>query len=166
MKSFEERLEEAEGFADIFELVKEGVRKVYKTGRAGLTLGLAELGGSEDGWIGAFYPMGSNIIIMNKTPLRSIFQENPALFKPYSFHILLHEYLHSLGFIDEKTTRSIVYYISKELFGENHIVTKMAEDIGKYIPRIVYPPIEWQPEEELHIEMVEDFDRSSTEYIL
>jgi hypothetical protein len=166
MRTFEERLEKTEGLADIFELVKEGVRRIHKRGRAGLTLGLAELGGRENFWIGAFYPVGSNTIIVNKTPIRSIFQEKPSLFRPYIFHILLHEYLHSLGYLDEASTRKLARHISKELFGENHVVTKMAEDMGRFLPKIVYPPLGWQPGGKFHVEMVEDFDRSSTEYIM
>jgi hypothetical protein len=166
MKTFSERLGEAESFADIFEVVKEGVRKVFNIGRAGLTLGLAELGGDKNFWIGAFYPVGSNIIIVNKTPLRSIFRDKPELFKPYAFHVLLHEYLHSLGFLDEISTRELVYQISRELFGEDHIVTKIARNIEKYLPKVIYPSLDWKVDREFQIEVVKDFDRSNIEYIM
>ena len=48
------KLNDAKTLSDRFEIVKEVVRKVMKTSRAGLTLGLAEMGGGEDYWIGAF----------------------------------------------------------------------------------------------------------------
>lgn len=61
MKTFTEKLEEAKNVGDIFEIVKEGVRRTLNWSRAGLSLGLAELGISAGGAIGAFYPVGSNI---------------------------------------------------------------------------------------------------------
>lgn len=164
-KNFERRLEETESLADIFELVKRGVWKTHKKGRAGLTLGLAELGGSQAGFVGAFYPLGSNIIVMNKTPLRRIMDARPHLYKPYSFLILLHEYLHSLGYVDEAFVREMAYRISRRLFGEEHLVTQIAEDLGRFLPELMYPGPGWQPEGG-YLEMVDDFDRSSTEYIM
>jgi len=165
-KSFNERLTEAESLADIFEVVKHAVRKAHKTGRAGLTLGLAELGGSEAGFVGAFYPFGSNIIVMNKTPLRRIRSSQPQLYKPYSFLILLHEYLHSLGYIDEELVREMAYKISLKLFGGEHLVTKIAEDLERFLPELIHPGPDWQPPSSPAIEMVRDFDRSNTEYIM
>ncbi|MFQ6137120.1 MAG: hypothetical protein ACE5PM_08075, partial [Candidatus Hydrothermarchaeales archaeon] len=163
--SFPERLEQTESLADIFELVKEAVRRKLHTGRAGLNLGLAELGGHKNYLIGAFYPVGSNIIIMNKTPLRKITESNPALFKPYSFHILLHEYLHSLGNLDERYTRDKTYQITRDIFGPEHLATLISEDMSRFLPYLVYPTPEWAPEEGLFVEMVPNFDRSSINYI-
>jgi len=167
MKTFVEKFEAAKDIPEVFELVKEGVRKVYKAGRSGLSLGLAELGGSERQFIGAFYPMGSNIIIMNKTPLRSITDTNPALFKPYVFHVLTHEYFHTLGVVDEKAVRMLTYKVSKELFGEEHLATRIAAELEKFLPNLVYPHGELGEEENLglNIELVKDFDKSSTTYI-
>jgi hypothetical protein len=168
MKSYDMKLDEAKTLSDIFEIVKEVVRKVMKTSRAGLTLGLAEMGGGKDYWIGAFYPVGSTTIIMNKTSLRRISETEPCLFNAYAFHVLLHEYIHSLGYIDERKTRNLVYWISREIFGEDHLVTQMADDISKFFPNLTYPIGGYFPisPEKLKLEMVEDFDRSSINYIL
>jgi len=168
MKSYAIKLNDAKTLSDIFEIVKEVVRKVMKTSRAGLTLGLAEMGGGEDYWIGAFYPVGSTTIIMNKTSLRRISETEPCLFNAYAFHVLLHEYIHSLGYLDEKKTRNLVYWISQEVFGEAHLVTQMANDMSKFFPTLTYPTRGYFPRnlETLELEMVEDFDRSSINYIL
>jgi hypothetical protein len=168
MKSYALKLEEANNLSDIFEIVKDAVRKVMKTGRAGLTLGLAEMGGGEDYWIGAFYPVGSTTIVMNKTSLRRISETEPQLFNAYAFHVLLHEYLHSLGYIDEKRTRNLVYWVAGEIFGEDHVVTQMAIDISKFFPNLTYPATDYLPEniEHLELEMIKDFDRSSINYIM
>ena len=168
MKSYALKLEEAKTLPDIFEIVKDVVRKVMNTGRAGLTLGLAEMGGGENCWIGAFYPVGSTTIVMNKTSLRRISETDPQLFNAYAFHVLLHEYIHSLGYIDEKKTLNLVYWISREIFSEDHIVTQMAIDISKFFPNLTYPTKDYNPVnlEKIELEMIADFDRSSINYIL
>jgi hypothetical protein len=168
MKNYTQKLEEAKTLADVFELVKEGVRRVLKIGRAGLTLGLAELGSGAQTWIGAFYPVGSTTIIMNRTPLRRIVETDPRLFTAYAFHVLLHEYIHALGYVEEKSTRNLVSLISSELFGADHPVARMAQDIRLFFPNLSYstPGATLEDVEALELEMVPDFDRSSITYIL
>ncbi len=148
---------------EIFETVKEAVRKNEGKSRAGLMLGLQELGASLDGFVGAYYPISSNIIVVNKTPLRRIIQTNKNLLKPYIFHVLLHEYIHTLGFLDEYTTQKKTYEISRKHFGEEHIVTQLSTNIKKFLPDIVYPLHGWLPAEDFpKIELIRGFDRSST----
>jgi hypothetical protein len=126
-------------------------------------LGLQELGASHQGFIGAYYPVASNIIVINKTPLRRITETNTKLLKSYIFHVLLHEYIHSLGFLDEYTTQQKTYEISKKQFGEHHIVTELSTDIRKFFPSLVYPVYGWLPQKEAPIiELVPGFDFSNT----
>lgn len=165
MTKYPEELESAKGLPDVFELVKKAVEQELGKKRAGLMLGLSELGGTRSGWIGAYYPISSNIIVMNKTSLRLIESTNPSLLKSYSFHILLHEYLHTIGIIDERQTRQKAVEISRKLFGPEHATTKMAEDISKFFDYIVYPVFGWIPPEQSSLEIVEDFDRSNVTYI-
>ncbi len=155
-------LETARDLPDIFELVKRVVRRTTGRERSGLMLGLADLGGGPEGFVGAFYPLTANIIVMNSLPLRRIKESDPVLYKPYVFHILLHEYLHTLGIIDEAATRSKVYEISAEAFGNDHPVTKFAADLSRFMPKLVYPVYGWRPHAEPSIELVRGFDRSST----
>jgi hypothetical protein len=165
MNKFNEELESSRSLADIFELVKEAVRKTTGRSRAGLMLGLTNLGGDMQGFVGAFYPVDSNIIVMNKTPLDRISEATPELYNPYAFHILLHEYLHSLGILDEGIVKKKTYEISRDMFGKNHITTKLAVDLSKFIPDLVYPEHGWQPQEMFPIELVRDFAKSDTRYI-
>lgn len=155
-------LETARDLPDIFELVKRVVRRTTGRERSGLMLGLADLGGGPEGFVGAFYPLTTNIIVMNSLPLRRIKESDPILYKPYVFHILLHEYLHTLGIIDEAATRSKVYEISAEAFGKDHPVTQFAADLSRFMPKLVYPVYGWKPRAEPSIELVRGFDRSST----
>ncbi|MEM3574739.1 MAG: hypothetical protein QXQ76_03255 [Candidatus Bathyarchaeia archaeon] len=117
-------LSESEDFQDIFCIVKKAVKAILGKGRAGLTLVLADLPPN----IGAFHSFGSNFIVMNRIALEAMRAgaKEGIEVKSYIFVILLHEYLHSLGCLDEAQTRRLVYEISKELFGEDHPATRMA----------------------------------------
>lgn len=161
--SYRAELDSAKDLADIFELVKTVVRRSTGRERAGLMLGLANLGGGVDGFVGAFYPVATNIIVLNSLPLRRIEETDPALYKPYVFHILIHEYLHTLGIIDEQATRAKVYEISSAAFGKDHSVTQLAEDLSRFMPKLVYPVYGWRPQHEFTLELVRGFDRSSTD---
>lgn len=152
-----------QNLVETFEEVKKAVQQNEGRSRAGLMLGLQEIGASLDGFIGAYYPVASNIIIVNKTPLRRILETNKTLLKPYTFHVLLHEYIHSLGYLDEETTEQKTYEISRKQFGEHHIVTELSTDIRKFFPSLVYPIQGWLPQKETPvIELVQGFDFSST----
>lgn len=148
---------------DTFEEVKSVVQKHQNRSRAGLMLGFQELGASLRGFIGAYFPVASNIIVINKTPLRRITQTKPSLLQPYGFHVLLHEYIHSLGFLDEDITKQLTYEISKKHFGQKHIITELATNMEKYFPNLVYPIHGWRPQKQFPpIEIIQGFDRSNT----
>jgi hypothetical protein len=161
--SFESRLEGAKDIPDIFELVKQAVRKTTGKERSGLMLGLSNLGGGPDGFVGAYYPVATNIIVMNTMPLDRIRQTDPSLYKPYIFHILLHEYIHALGTMDEGATREKASEISAKVLGVGHPATELAKDMSKYLPKLVYPVYGWKPETEPTLQLVKGFDRSSTD---
>ena len=101
--------------------MKKAEKKSEGKSRAELMLGLQEVGSTTNGFIGAYYPVSSNIIVINKTPIRRIIETNPDLLKPYSFHVLPHEYIHSLGFFDEHFTEKKTYDITRNYFGEKHL---------------------------------------------
>jgi len=162
-KDFIRKLEEATSIPDIFEVVKDSVWKIIRKSRAGLELGLVELGNRPEGLLGAFYVSGSNIIIMNETPLKRIQETNPDLLTPYIFSILLHEYLHSLGFFDENYVKSLTYQISCEIFGNNSIIAELSKDMTKFFPNIIYP--HGAPRIDMPVKIVKDFDISSISYI-
>ena len=161
--SFGTKLEKARDIPDIFELVKLAVRRPLGKERSGLMLGLSDLGGGPEGFVGAFYPVATNIIVMNTMPLSRIRQTDPALYKPYVFHILLHEYIHALGFIDETATRTKAKEISERMLGADHPATQLALDMSRFMPNLVYPVYGWKPQGDPSLELVKGFDRSSTD---
>lgn len=161
---FPKRLDEARDLADIFELVKRAVEAVLGRSRAGLMLALADLGNHPHGFLGAFYPVASNVIVMNKVPLLRIRETNPALYGHYAFYVLLHEYLHSVGFVDEVACRTEAHRVAETLFGPDHLVTQISQDFTRFFPSLVFPDAAWQPRE-LALEFVRGFDRGSASYI-
>ncbi len=153
---------------EIFEKVKRDVRKVYKRHRAGLSLGLVEMGMFQQGFIGGMHFHPGTEIVMNKTPLKVILETQPyEVIWAYTYHILLHEYVHSLGVIDERKCREITLRISEEIFKEtNHPAVILArKGIGAYLPdlKMVYIPPEQKPEG-ISIEYVYGFDSESQTY--
>jgi len=161
--SFHTRLDNSKTLADIFEVVKAAVWESRRKSRGGLMLGLANLGNHPQGFFGAFYPVGSNVIVMNKIPLERIKETRPEIYKPYIFHVLLHEYLHSVGFVDELVCRDRARAIAESLFGPGHLVTRISEDFSQFFPNLVFPDAAWQPQE-LRLEFVPNFDRGSASY--
>ena len=148
---------------DNFELVKNAVLKSEGKSRAGLMLGLQELGATLNGFIGAYYQIASNIIVVNATPIRRIIETKKELLKPYGFHVLLHEYIHSLGYLDEDITKQKTYEITSKHFGEDHIATKLSINMKSFFPNLVYPIQGWLPPKEIPtIKLVKGFDWSNT----
>jgi len=158
------RLDEAKSLPDIFELAKSLVLKSMGKSRGGLMLGMANLGNHPQGFFGGFFTTGSNVIVLNKVPLQRIKETRPELYKPYVFHVLLHEYIHSLGYLDEADVKSKVFQITKEALGKEHLATQMAANAGEFINHLAYPDVAWKPED-AGLELVQGFDRSSVTYI-
>jgi len=138
MKNIVEDFERASNVREVFDVVKDAVKHTLDESRAGIDLGLIDLGNGQNELLSAYYPVGSNIIVLNKTPLKRISQTQPELFKPYVFVVLLHEYLHSLGYIDEDTTRKLTHKITNTIFNSSTI-TDMAKDMRKFFPFLLYP---------------------------
>ena len=129
-------LEKSHSLADIFELVKDCVDSLYKKHRRGLMLGLADLGGGANAWIGGYHIISSNAIIMNSRPLDYVKKHHPEMYKPYVFVILTHEYIHTLGVIDEKRCRELTYKLCHTLL-KDEITTAVNTIIFKYLLFII-----------------------------
>jgi len=164
VEDFNTKLNEAQTLADIFEVVKEAVLKSTGKCRGGLMLGMANLGNHPQAFMGGFFTVGSNVIVMNKIPLQRIKETKPELYKPYAFHVLLHEYIHSLGYLDESMVHSKVLEITSQALGQDHLATKIAVDAKNFMEHLVYPDCAWKAEDD-RMELVDGFDRSSVSYI-
>jgi len=155
------QLDLCKNFGDVFEIVKKTVEHSLGQRRSGLMLYLAELPEQ----IGAFHGVGTNGIVMNKKALDAVTRSARTIrhINSYVYSILLHEYLHSLGYIDEAQVRRLVFEISKDNLGADHPATEIAHK-G---PAIMFPGV-GEPtfrENSENVEIITDFDRSTNSYI-
>ena len=163
------QLESSENFGDIFEIVKKSVKNQLGTERAGLMLVLADL----PIHLGAFHGVGTNQIVMNRTLLdRIVAAGHPrSHINAFVYSILLHEYLHSLGVIDESEVRRLVNEISLETFGPDHPASTIASrGPWSLLREAGYVDTHVSDETRLDLkqrraELVTDFDRSDRSYI-
>ncbi|MBI2658271.1 hypothetical protein HYX08_06295 [Candidatus Woesearchaeota archaeon] len=162
---YDKKLRNAKVFADIFEIVQDVVRSYLGAEQAGLMVGVSDLGSFNNGFVGAFYSLDANTIVINKRPLARILQTNPSLYNYYLFHVILHEYIHSIGSYDEGMTRQLVLELSGNYFGNSHVVTQLASGIEKFMPNLAYPDSGFQPPQDINIEFVNGIDRKNTNYI-
>ena len=165
--NFDKKLDDCNNLADVFELVKHSVKRFLSRHRAGLMLGLADLGMRRGYFVGAFHLVGSNIIVMNKAPLKMASRSTEKrVYNAYCFHLLLHEYLHSLGYLDEGEVKELTQEVCMLALGKAHPATVMAErGIATYFPKVTYFTEEFPLPESFQVELVKDFDKSSVGYI-
>ncbi len=161
MNTIAEGLDKCENFVDVFELVKKTAERSLGQRRAGLMLYLARL----PRHIGAFHTMGTNGIVMNRNTLDIVTHGARSLreINSYVYSILLHEYLHSLGYVEESDVRKLVYDVSLDAFGPEHPATQIASK-G---PSAVFPDIvlNESPTQNPEIEVIPDLEGSSHRYI-
>ncbi len=155
------RLGNSTNFDDVFEIVRRSVEKSLRLHRAGLALVLGEL----PNYVGAYHVLGSNSIVMNRMLLDAVktLAGSKLELNSFIFSILLHEYLHSLGYMDERGVRRLVQKVTYENFGRDHVASDMASrSLFEIYPQLRRLPSRVQPG---HFEVVKQFDRRSWSYI-
>lgn len=159
LTSVKDEVENAPDFESIFKVVKRIVEERLGLRRAGLMLIIAD---APTGVL-AFHEVGSNAIVLNRRHLEQwVHGRVRAELNSYIFVILLHEYLHSLGILDEREVRSLVKTLVGEHFDVNHIASKIAMDdplLGREMIHGINPS---KPREPL---IVKDFDTDNLSYI-
>lgn len=155
-----DELEKCQSFSDVFEVIKKSVLQTTGRHRAGLTLYLAEL----PTYVGAFHPIGSNVIVMNKA-LLEVVEKTPrsqTVKASFVYSILLHEYLHSLGYMNEVEARRLALQIARESLGEEHVATRMCS-VGPwaFFPEALSKDVSFRGE----FEIVRDFDKAHRSYL-
>jgi len=164
-KSIAKQLESCKSFSAIFRLVKRCVREVLGQERAGLSLGLSMLPPD----VGATYSVTSNFIILNKLFLLLLRELIPdrKIINSYIFYVLLREYLHSLGITSEKAVKKLAVKVCTKKLGRDHPATQMArkgiQAIIPDLPKLRRYKGEINP---LEIEIIEDFDKDTVDYIM
>ena len=152
------------GFKDFkgaFELVKQAVQQKFGMQRTGLNLALQVM----PSHVGAYHALGSNAIVVNSYVLSAIKEITGGgeKYNSYVFMVLAHEYLHSLGIVDEQKVRQMTYEMCRSMLGEDHWSTRMArEDPASIFPQLrLLDPSKFGME----LSVVKDFDLANQSYI-
>jgi hypothetical protein len=160
-EEYANQLDRCQNFREVFTLVKKSVKDALNHERTGLLLYLRDLPLK----VGAYHQLGTNGIILNRVLLEQVVQTTASRVEVNAFiyYILLHEYLHTLGYINERRVRELTYVVAEETFGQAHVATKMAVE-GPwafiklnpfYAPRV----------HERAVEIVREFEDPSSKYI-
>ncbi|MEM0383429.1 MAG: hypothetical protein QXS57_05515 [Candidatus Caldarchaeum sp.] len=160
MSDYEQRLEKATSFEEVYRLVKALVMERYGLRRAGMGLVLADLPSQ----LLAYHEVGSNSIVVNRTLLNAVssISKSRKIVNSYVFVILLHEYLHTLGF-DERQTRELVKEAVSSVFPFEHPATRLAtSSVYEVFPELRNIPLAPGPSKPV---LVKDFDTEGLNYI-
>ncbi len=148
-------------FDEAFELVKAVVLQKFGMHRAGLSLILQMMPSN----LGAYHMLGSNAIVMNSYLLAAVkkIAGSKEEYNSYMFMVLAHEYLHSLGIVDENSVRQMTFELCVWMLGADHAATRMA----KQDPSTLYPELgslmQSQFSRDFHV--VSNFDKTNQTYI-
>jgi len=124
-EEYRNRLENANSYGEIWEIVKDSVAFALQRRRSGMMLFLDDLPLQ----LGAYHPLGTNNIVLNRRLIQIVEAAIKAkhVVNALIYNLLLHEYLHSLGEFSEFNVRRLVYEIAQKCFGEDYIVTLIAK---------------------------------------
>lgn len=162
VESYCSKIEEAEGFSQVWELVKETVKVSLGKHRLGMLLFLDDL----PLHIGAYHSLGTNNIVLNRSLLNIVetVTKSKKLTNAFVYSILTHEYLHALGHISEAEVHSLVYEVSKQCFGQDHIVTELAEKTPWMLIKGV--PLTEMKMPKQAMELVKNLEKPNQRYIV
>jgi hypothetical protein len=122
---FVNSLETANGYAEVWQIVKDTVKASLNRRRDRMMLFLDDLPVQ----LGAYHPIGTNNIVLNRTPVQIVEAtvESKRVVNALIYNLLLHEYLHALGEYSEEEVRRMVYEVAKRCFGEKHVASVIAK---------------------------------------
>ncbi|HEV2316359.1 MAG TPA: hypothetical protein VGV89_02130 [Thermoplasmata archaeon] len=154
---FAHRLDAPLDYNGIFTVVRDAVLRVLHRERPGLGLALSNLPPQ----LGAYWQLTGNLIVMNEGLVLAM-QAQASTVKEYNsfvFVILAHEYLHSLGYLEESDVRPVTELVAREALGADHPATRMAHgDLWQQYPGLRFAP----PGDGRRLKIVPRFDLGST----
>lgn len=157
----QDQLNEKTNYNSIFSLVRKVVKMATGNERVGIGLALADLPPQ----LGAYWEVGGNFIIMNENLLFALKAAKRPVqeVNSFIFVILMHEYLHSVGYLDENYARDLTSVICANVFSKDHPAYALATaDPWKVYPFLMRVP----PRGNGTIRIVPNFDTDSTPYIM
>ena len=123
---FRSRLETAESYAEVWQIVRETVEFSFGKRGGSMMLFLDDLPLQ----LGAYFPVGTNNIVLNRALVEIVEASNSSkqVVNALLYNLLLHEYLHALGELSETAVRRNVVKVARACFGEKHIATVIARE--------------------------------------
>ena len=150
-------LAHAEDYDQVFRVVRRAVRSVLGRERPGLGLALSDLPNG----VGAYWPVTGNLIVLNDALLRTMRGMASSLeeYNAFTYVLLAHEYLHSLGYLDETAVREVTARVTRGAFGAEHLATHLAEgDLWRRYPFLRFS----RGGDGRKLRLVRGFDRETT----
>jgi hypothetical protein len=162
VEHYRSRIDEVEGFSGVWEIVKDTVKLTLGKHRLGMLLFLDDL----PLHLGAYHQLGTNNIVLNRSLVNIVeaVTKSKKLVNAFVYSILTHEYLHALGHVSEAEVRSLVYDVSRECFGKNHIVTTLAEKTPWVLIKGI--PLNEIALPKQAMELVKDLEKPNQGYII
>ncbi|TET27579.1 MAG: hypothetical protein E3J73_02360 [Candidatus Bathyarchaeum sp.] len=162
IESYRLRIDEAEGFRGVWEIVKDTVKVSLGEHRLGMLLFLDDL----PLHLGAYHQLGTNNIVLNRSLVNIVeaVTKSKKLVNAFVYSILTHEYLHALGHVSEAEVRSLVYDVSRECFGEDHILTMLAEKTPWMLIKGI--PLNDITVPKQAMELIKDLEKPNQRYIV
>jgi hypothetical protein len=153
---FRTRLENAKGYSELWEITKDTVDFSLHKRRSAMMLFLDDLPIQ----LGAYHPIGTNNIVLNRTLVQIVEAtiSSKRVVNALIYNLLVHEYLHALGEYSEVEVRRMVYVIAKECFGEDYVVTMIAEKSPWTLLKGI--PLEAINSKKQVMEIVKDFEKT------
>jgi hypothetical protein len=154
-------LDGADGYSKIWDIVKDTAKVTLGEHRVGIMLFLDDLPLR----LGAYHPLGTNNIVLNRTLVEIVDASTKSrrLVNAFVYILLLHEYLHALGHVPESRVRRLVYEVSSESFGEDHVVSRLARAGPWSLLKDV--PLDAIEAPKRVMEIVRDFEQAGRKYI-
>ncbi len=155
-EQFRRRLEDAASYGDVWEIVKDTVDFALHRKRSGMMLFLDDLPIQ----LGAYHPLGTNNIVLNRVLVQIVESaiESKRIVNALIYNLLLHEYLHALGEINEIGVRRLVVQVARKCFGQDHIAAQVAIKSPWALLKGI--PLESVNIPKRVMEIVKDFERS------
>jgi hypothetical protein len=162
VENYRSRIDEVEGFSGIWEIVKDTVKATLGKHRRGMLLFLDDL----PLYLGAYHQLGTNNIVLNRRLVNIVetVTKSKKMVNAFVYSILTHEYLHALGHVSEAEVRSLVYEVARECFGNNHIVTTLAEKTPWILLKGIPSSRMAMPKQAM--ELVKDLEKPNQRYIV
>ena len=156
------KLDKAQSYSEVWEIVKTTVKESLGETRGGMMLFLDDLALN----LGAYHPVGTNNIVLNRRLLEIIkaTRKSKQEINAFTYSLLTHEYLHAIGHLPEDEVHQLVYRVSQECFGKNHVTTELAKKSPWILLKNIPIPNISSPKSP--IEVIKDFEKIDHNYIV